>query len=242
VYFRNSEGLKLVGVLHVPKSKREEGVIICHGFTGSKDKNFIPELAKSLEENDFLTLRFDFSGNGESEGSFEDRTYLDYVEDLKSAIDYLRNEVEKVCVIGHSMGGNIAILEYSKYKNFNHLVLLAPGIKLTKKLFTEEDMKELEQRGCIEFTDSWGGKRRLRRKYFEVRRKCDFLKEAENLDVPTLLVIGGRDGVVSVEKCEEFYRLINAPKRLEILEGENHVFHNKADKLSKIILEFLETF
>ncbi len=201
IFIRNPEGLRLSTILHIPEKPKEIGVILCHGFTGSKDKNFIPELALELEKQGFLTLRFDFSGNGESEGKFEDRTYTKYVEDLKSVIEWFRSKVNKICVIGHSMGGSIAIIEYSKYKNFDKLVLLAPGIKSARKDIPKESFKG----DYVEFVDSWGVKRRLKIEYFEDRRRYDQIKLADSIKIPTLVIIGSEDNVVSVEKCKEFF-------------------------------------
>jgi pimeloyl-ACP methyl ester carboxylesterase len=54
------------------------------------------------------SFRFDFSGNGESEGKFEESTYHKQVEDLKSVMEYFKNEgIEEFCLVGHSMGGGI---------------------------------------------------------------------------------------------------------------------------------------
>jgi alpha/beta superfamily hydrolase len=78
VFFKNKENLKLCGVLHGSASRGDICAIVCHGFAGDKDRSFIPELACGLEGQGFLALRFDFSGNGESEGLFEDRTWAKY--------------------------------------------------------------------------------------------------------------------------------------------------------------------
>ena len=240
VYFKNSENLKLAGILHTPKHKKEIGIIICHGFTGSKDKNFIPELARNLERNNFLVLRFDFSGNGESEGKFEERTYSKYVEDLKSAIDWFRKQIKKICIIGHSMGGSIALIEYSKYRNYDKITLLAPAIKIIKKRFTKVDFQKLEKQGYIDFIDSWGEKRRLTKQYFEDRESYNQIELGKNLDIPTLIIVGDKDESVSVDKCRELFQIIpSADKKLKILKNKDHVFHNKSNKILKYILEFL---
>jgi len=239
VWFKNSENLKLVGILHVPKHRKETGIIICHGFTGSKDKNFIPELARSLERNNFLVLRFDFSGNGESEGKFEERTYSKYVEDLNSAVNWLGGRTKKICVIGHSMGGSVALIEYSMHRNYDKIVLLAPAIATTE--FTKTDAEMLEKRGYIDFIDSWGEKRRITKEYFDDRKSYDETELGKSVDIPTLIIIGDKDEVVSIDKCRELFRIIpSTDKKLEILKNENHVFHNKASGILKHILEFLQ--
>ena len=56
------------------KTKNSETLIIlCHGFFGNKNQFFIKELSDFFrEEYNFHTFRFDFSGNGESQGKFSE--------------------------------------------------------------------------------------------------------------------------------------------------------------------------
>ena len=70
--------------------------------------------------------RFDFSGNGESEGTFEDSTYHKEVEDLKEVMQYFKNKgVKEFCLVGHSMGGAVAIELASKRTNLVGQLILA---------------------------------------------------------------------------------------------------------------------
>jgi pimeloyl-ACP methyl ester carboxylesterase len=99
----------------------------------------------------------------------------------------------------------------------------------------------MEEKGYLDFVDHWGNKRRLRKEYFEVRKSYDLLEEVKSLAVPTLIVIGAKDEVVSVEECIEAYETIKAAKKFEVIENEGHAFHNRADKLVKAIVEFLHS-
>nr|AFO66535.1 putative alpha/beta hydrolase fold protein [Brassica napus] len=69
VVIENSHGEKLVGVLHDTGST--ETVVICHGFRSSKDRIPMPTIANFFEKAMISSFRFDFAGNGESQGSFE---------------------------------------------------------------------------------------------------------------------------------------------------------------------------
>ncbi|KAL4269541.1 hypothetical protein GQ457_HM001420 [Hibiscus cannabinus] len=70
VVIPNKHGQKLVGLLHETGSK--EIVILCHGFRPPRlaDRTMVT-LAAALEKEGITAFRFDFAGNGESEGSFE---------------------------------------------------------------------------------------------------------------------------------------------------------------------------
>ncbi|MAH42743.1 alpha/beta hydrolase, partial [archaeon] len=67
--FQNSKGDKLVGILSDSGSKTI--VIMCHGFTSSKESGTYINLEKMLNEKGIATFRFDFYGHGESDGKFE---------------------------------------------------------------------------------------------------------------------------------------------------------------------------
>ena len=68
VLITNKKDLKLASVIHRPKAEgRCPGVILIHGFTGSKEELHIKQLGIDLAENGFVAVRFDASGLGASE-------------------------------------------------------------------------------------------------------------------------------------------------------------------------------
>ncbi|XP_012848153.1 PREDICTED: uncharacterized protein LOC105968085 [Erythranthe guttata] len=69
IILENKHGEKLVGLLHETRSN--EVVIICHGILCTKEHNIIVNVASALENEGISAFRFDFSGNGESEGLFQ---------------------------------------------------------------------------------------------------------------------------------------------------------------------------
>lgn len=69
VNFNNSKGNKLCGILTNPtEDKNKPIIILCHGFSSSKDSSTYTSLAESFTKHDISTFRFDFFGHGESEG------------------------------------------------------------------------------------------------------------------------------------------------------------------------------
>lgn len=227
----------LRGILHLPRTSRELGVVIAHGFTGSKDTNFFPELARQLADLGYPVLRFDFSGNGESEGAFENRTYTLYVGDLDAAVRTLNPHVPRVAVIGFSMGGAVATLHAATHGGVSGLVLLAPAFRLIGERW---DRERLRSQGYVTFQDSHGRIRRLNRVYFEDRDRHDYLALAPHIHVPVLLLVGAEDQTVDRSACRAFMeRLGTSQNQLHVLPGENHVFHNRPDVLRSHIQSFL---
>ncbi|GER51429.1 alpha/beta-Hydrolases superfamily protein [Striga asiatica] len=109
----NNRGEKLVGVLH--ESGSSKIVVLCHGFRSSKENNTLVNLTAALENEGISVFRFDFSGNGESEGSFMYGNYSSEVEDLRAVIEYFK-KVNRLTVaaIGHSKGiSNLCIINWT---------------------------------------------------------------------------------------------------------------------------------
>ncbi|KAK9864904.1 hypothetical protein WJX84_005093 [Apatococcus fuscideae] len=90
VHFTNADQQQLVGLLQEAGSK--EVCILCHGFADTKEGGFLPGLAAALAAEGQSSLRFDFSGNGESEGEFVYAGYWKEAEDLRAAVQWLKQQ------------------------------------------------------------------------------------------------------------------------------------------------------
>ncbi|KAI3756043.1 hypothetical protein L1987_55856 [Smallanthus sonchifolius] len=73
IVIQNNYNEKLVGILHETGSK--EVVIVCHGYRSCKDRIPMVNLAAAFATGGISAFRFDFSGNGDSEGSFQYGNY-----------------------------------------------------------------------------------------------------------------------------------------------------------------------
>jgi uncharacterized protein len=109
----NSNGLKIAGHLYLPddykKGEKRPAVVVSHPLGGVKEQT-AGLYAKKLSEKGFITLAFDASYQGESEG--EPRFLEDpfaRAEDVKSAVTFLetRDEVDgqKIGALGICASG-----------------------------------------------------------------------------------------------------------------------------------------
>lgn len=71
-------------------------MILCHGYASSRNSFHFPAIAKRLAEKDVSSLRFDFSGNGDSEGMFEFGNYEIEAQDIRAAVEFIRESGSKV--------------------------------------------------------------------------------------------------------------------------------------------------
>ena len=106
---RNAQGEKLDYAYHSAQGDCPFTVIIGHGVTANMNRPFVEALAKGLAITGIPALRFSFSGNGDSEGRFEDSCVSKEVEDLGAVIDSVKAQGRRIAYVGHSMGGGMVI-------------------------------------------------------------------------------------------------------------------------------------
>ena len=111
-----SGGLRLSGAVHVPADlrpgERRAAIVMMHGF--GANKNGGPEwVCRQFAEWDYVALRFDFRGCGESEGVRGRVIPSEEVADAISAVAYMaaRADVDPgaIALCGSSLGGGVAV-------------------------------------------------------------------------------------------------------------------------------------
>ncbi|MGH8369820.1 MAG: alpha/beta hydrolase family protein, partial [Gammaproteobacteria bacterium] len=86
VRFTNAAGQQLAGRLEMPANGKPRAfAIYAHCFTCGKDVRAAFDISRALAMQGIATLRFDFTGIGESEGVFADTTFSTNVSDLLCA-------------------------------------------------------------------------------------------------------------------------------------------------------------
>jgi uncharacterized protein len=117
VTFRNKLGMKVVGNLFVPKSlnrdTRSPAIIVGHPMGAVKEQS-ANLYATKLAERGFVTLSFDLSFWGESEGQPRNTVAPDiYVDDFSAAVDFLSTQAfvnkENIGVLGICGSGSFAL-------------------------------------------------------------------------------------------------------------------------------------
>jgi alpha/beta superfamily hydrolase len=154
---RNRYGEKLVGVLHEAGSK--EIVVLCHGFRSSKESRTILSLTDALTSEKISIFRFDFSGNGESEGTFQYGNYYKEVDDLRDVIlHFKKHKFDTHAIAGHK-GGNVVILYASMYQDIPSVINISGRFNLERGIgdrFGNDYMERMNQYGFIDVRDKTG--------------------------------------------------------------------------------------
>lgn len=212
--FKDSNGVTLSGVLSNPSKVKLPIVILCHGLNSDKESSTNTALNKVLTQSRIATLRFDFFAHGESDGKVDDRTVAKFVDDILSAISYLKSDGYKdIGIVGTSFGGLAAVIAASKTKDLKFMALKSPGMGKTSRTMTNYKT-DFE-------TKSW----------FEA---------AKTIGIPTLIVHGKADVDVEIELGEELAKHIKNSK-IEIIEGADHRYTKKEDfdKAIELISQFI---
>lgn len=243
VVIENNHDEKLSGILHETGSKQL--VIVCHGFQSSKERIPMVNLAAALEKEGVSAFRFDFAGNGESEGSFQYGNYRREAEDLRAVVQHFRRENRVIsAVIGYSKGGNVVLLYASKYNDVHAVVNISGRFNLEKGMegrLGKDFLLRLKQHGYIDVFNRKGK--------FEYRVTEESLKDRLTTDIHAvclliqqecrvLTVHGSMDKFVPAEDALEFAKFIPNHK-LHIIEGANHEYTSHQGELTSVVLDFL---
>lgn len=153
VRFRNEkDNITLAGTLTYPKENKKYPAVVMITGSGAQNRdeeifNHKPFLviADHLTKNGFAVLRFDDRGFGESEGNHSLATTMDFAEDVRAAVNFLktRDEIDKhkIGLIGHSEGGMIAPIVASSSDDIAFIILMAaPGIPGDSILYLQTEL------------------------------------------------------------------------------------------------------
>ncbi len=246
----NKQKLTLSANLHyLDPLKRCPAVLVLHGFTGYKDEKHIHEFATLLAEAGFVTLRFDTSGFGDSEGSIEkDFRVSNYLSDIEAASEFLLQQPNvdpnRLGICGHSMGAGLSIIAAALNNKFRACCAIQPS-EITFAEGCRHDLKAWQSTGYLEQDCSHPkySKIQIPWAFAEDRNKYDTREYAKKLAVPLMVMYGTADTTVPPEKTIAVYQAAPEPKELIRLDGVTHDFsENQTDlnSVSTILLEFFE--
>ena len=227
--FVGSQGATLSGKLHRAKSPKG-AVLLAHCFTCSKDLSTMTRLAKGLADGGYTTLRFDFTGLGESGGDFADTSVSANVSDLSMAAASLVELGFGPCgLMGHSLGGAATILAAHRLKTVRSLITLSAPAETghVRHLFSNQ-LPELEAGRPATITIAH---RDFTLNPGFVNDLCehDVAARVSQLGRPYCVIHAVDDGVVGYDNAERLYEAAAHPKKLVTLDSGGHMFGKRPD-------------
>jgi len=238
----NRKDQKIVGEVELPERKPVGTCIVQHGHGSSMRAAQQIAMKDAFLEKGFVVFSFDVTNSlGESDGKFEDARLGLFCEDLEDVIAWAKQQdwyVGPLALTGHSMGGHsVAIYAEKHFDEVAYCAAIAPVIsgKLIHEVLDPGMLEGWEESGWY-ISESPLKPGFIGRSPWEVMieyKDHDLLPFAENLTMPTLLVVGGRDHIIPVKHIQKLFDAIpEGKKKLVVLESAGHTYHTEEHLIS----------
>ena len=133
--FYDLHGHGIAGVLSTPDGPTTRLAVLCHGFLSGKNSTTNQTLTRLLNERGIATFRFDFFGQGDSDGPFEEITTTLALHQTHAALDLVSARgYEEVGLVGSSFGGLVSILTAAQRDDIACLALKCPVVDFAEEL------------------------------------------------------------------------------------------------------------
>jgi len=209
------DGQKVVGTLELPAgAARPPVILLLHGFKGSRNELEIPSLkegvftraANAWAAKGLASLRIDFRGGGDSEGSFEDTTISGQVEDALAAVEFLQTEKSidptRIALVGWSQGGAVAAITAGRTKRRLAAVALwnpltVPAASSEAILGVDVVKAGLASGGrATSFKLPWGAEASLKTAFFKDLFCVDPVADLAKYTGPVFVAVGTNDTAI----------------------------------------------
>lgn len=231
--FQDAQRHRVSAILSQPEEPTSTVVVLCHGFLSSKNSTTNKTLTRMLNDRGLATLRFDFFGQGESEGLLEDITISLAVGQAKAAVALVRSRgFKKIGLVGSSFGGLVSILTAAQQPAIDCLALKCPVVDFAEEFCLEFGPDEMARWQATDtIPNLMGGTGRIRLKYrmYEDCRQHIGYGPAAHITTPTLIVQGECDELVPLHQSRRLLEVLRGPKRLDLLPGADHQFTRGED-------------
>jgi dipeptidyl aminopeptidase/acylaminoacyl peptidase len=213
------------------------------GPSGSKGQTW-QQIIPMLNENGFGTFIFDFSGLGKSPGIYRELNLTLGCQNFNGVMCYLNNngnfDKNRLGIIGASYGGNVALLEASKYPQIKAIGLKSPSTFLPEGYQLQYGVDTMEK---------WGNEGYLEEIDLNYTAVIDSLfhntyLEASKINCPIQIVHGTADSTVPIRHVRDLVKVLKKGYLFEIEEA-NHWYSNgnewsiMTDKLITFLKETL---
>ncbi len=230
IAFHSDRGHALSGRLHRPLGATRGVALFAHCFTCSKDLNAARRIAQALAGNGFATLRFDFTGLGQSEGDFADSTFSTDLEDLRAAADWLADTVgAPTLLVGHSLGGAAVLAVAERLDSVRAVATIgAPSDPGHVEHLFAEHADTIEETGSAT-VDLAGREFEIRQAFLDDLDRHPLVERLPDLDRATLFLHSPQDTTVGVEHARTLFEAAWHPKSFVSLDGADHLLSDAAD-------------
>lgn len=264
-YFFGNTADRLFGVLHEPQhANTKTGFVFCHPLFEEKlwTHRVFVSFARTLAEHGYPVLRFDYRGDGDSEGDFEQYTISSRLEDIRTAISELRDRVGihgHIGLLGLRLGATLAAMTAEQTERVGPLILWDPIINgadymqevLRANLTTQlavygkvttnrNELVEMLRSGMTVNIEGY----ELSPELFFEASSIDLLKSRKQFSGHCLIVQIGRSQsakLLHAELVDLYSHGVLRVANEEPFWREIRRFYGRADDLGRVTLDWLES-
>ncbi|MGV1945620.1 MULTISPECIES: alpha/beta hydrolase [unclassified Agrobacterium] len=177
-----SGGQTIMGTIRQAKTPENSTFLLLHGFAGTRNELVIPSLgigifeyvAAALGDLGHSSLRIDFRGSGDSDGSTEETSYSTQIDDCLAAMDFIAAQPSlgngKIVLLGWSQGGLVAAAAAGRTNRPSGVALWAavgePHISFPGLIGQDAYLRGLDSKGATKLTLPWGASITLGPQFF----------------------------------------------------------------------------
>ncbi len=227
IFIETSDNLRLHGWKLLAEDNTEGSVLYFHGNAENISTHFTNVFW--LTKHGFDVYLFDYRGYGKSEGTAQ----LDaIISDMDTMIGYAVKQIpqkEKLAVVGHSLGGALAIYGVAKTGHKDRIKVL-----LTVEAFADyrDATQDVLSLNWLTWLFQWPLSFTVDNSY----RPANVI--AEVAPVPLVIMHSKQDRIIPFYHAEKLYAAAGQPKKLQLITGSHSLVFNEAEN-RRLILEYL---
>ena len=211
--YYDATGTRVAAVLHRGDHDAHRIVVMAHGFHSSKigPSRYFVGIARSLAARGISTFRFDQPGSGDSEGAFEDSSFLTWTDTIEHFVRRFAEDGNAVALLGQSMGGTATLAAATRLGDAVKGIALwspDPMLHADPTSMTGEWMEEEGER--------------VRPDFWREAASIDFLALYLALTSPAYMVFGTADAFIPVEDIRTVEAARKKGDRIRVVEGLPH--------------------
>lgn len=205
-------------------------ILFCSGLKSDMEGTKAVHLEAWAKAQGYGFVRFDYSGHGQSSGTFEEGAIGDWHEDTLAIVDQVI--AGPVLVVGSSMGGwQSLLLARARADRLVGMVTIAAAPDFTEDgywaSFTEAQKAELQQNGYVKMPSDYDEDYIISQRLIEEGRDQLVLRSALNLPFPVRFLQGTADTAVSTATAVKLLEHASGENmRLTLVKDADHRFSN----------------
>jgi putative redox protein len=230
VRFVGGRGAMLAASIEMPVGPVRAIALFAHCFTCTMRSHAASRISMALAAEGIATMRFDFTGLGNSDGDFAEAGFAADVEDLVAAADHLAETLGAPSIlIGHSLGGAAVLAAAERIPSALAVATIAAPFDPAHVLHRiNGDLAAIERDGAGPVTIA-GRAFTISRSFIDGVREGDPATRIGALRRALLILHSPTDELVGIDNARQIYDAARHPKSFVTLDRADHLLTDRAD-------------